>query len=71
MQTKQNEAGKNEGTDSVVGQAHRLPQLRQAERLPYNSKKVFVSGELHPDIRVPFFVIPSGVEGSLAISACI
>jgi hypothetical protein len=27
-----------------------------------NSKKTYVSGKLHPDIRVPFFVIPSEVE---------
>ena len=33
-----------------------------------NSKKTFVSGKLHPDIRVPFFVILSEVEGSLDIS---
>jgi len=30
-------------------------------RLP-NSKKVYVSGELHPDIQVPSSVIPSEVE---------
>src|SRR6201986_3365474 len=42
--------------NSVVGQAHRLPtdETGQAERPPYNSKKVYVAGELHPDLRVPF-----------------
>jgi phosphomethylpyrimidine synthase len=40
----------------VVGQAHRLPgdETGQAERRPYNSRKVYVAGSLHPDIRVPF-----------------
>jgi len=33
-----------------------------------NSKKNYVSGKQHPDIRVPFFVILSEVEGSLDIS---
>jgi hypothetical protein len=33
-----------------------------------NSRKIYVIGKLHPDIRVPFFVIPSEVEGSLDIS---
>jgi hypothetical protein len=33
-----------------------------------NSGKVYVAGEIHRDIRVPFFVIPSEVEGSLDIS---
>ena len=36
-----------------------------------NSKKTYVSGKLHPDIRVPFFVIPSEIEGSLDISVCL
>jgi phosphomethylpyrimidine synthase len=40
----------------VVGQTHRLPgdETGQAERPPYNSRKVYVAGSLHPDIRVPF-----------------
>ena len=33
-----------------------------------NSQKVYGSGKIHPDIRVPFFVIPSEVEGSLDLS---
>jgi hypothetical protein len=33
-----------------------------------NSRKVYVSGKSHPDIRVPFSVIPSEVEGSFDIS---
>jgi len=36
-----------------------------------NSRKVYVNGEIHPDIRVPFLVIPSEVEGSLDISVCL
>jgi hypothetical protein len=32
-----------------------------------NANKVYVPGVLHPDIRVPFFVIPSEVERSLDI----
>jgi phosphomethylpyrimidine synthase len=43
MNTKGNGAGKNGGTTSVSS----------SEQLP-NSKKVYVSGKLHPDIRVPF-----------------
>jgi hypothetical protein len=31
-----------------------------------NSKKTCVPGKLHPDIRVPFFVIPSEVENRAA-----
>ncbi|HEX4641051.1 MAG TPA: phosphomethylpyrimidine synthase ThiC [Chthoniobacterales bacterium] len=47
----------NGASDSiVVGQAHRLPEdeARQAERPPYNSKKIYIAGALHPDLRVPF-----------------
>jgi len=33
-----------------------------------NSRRIYAKGEIHPDIRVPFFVIPSEVEGSLDIS---
>ena len=33
-----------------------------------NSRRIYVGGKLHPDIRVPLFVIPSEVEGSLDIS---
>jgi len=33
-----------------------------------NSKKIYVPGKLHPDIRVPLFVMSSGVETSLTIS---
>ncbi len=48
--------------NSVVGRAQNaspartLPtnEERQAERPPYNSKKIYVSGKLHPEIRVPF-----------------
>ena len=32
-----------------------------------NSKKVYVAGKQHVDLRVPCSVIPSGVEGSLPI----
>ena len=34
-----------------------------------NSKKTYVSGRLHPDIRVPFSVIPSEVENRAARDA--
>src|SRR6476469_3984008 len=45
-----------DASNSVVGQAHRLPtdETGQAERPPYNSKKIYRPGELHPDLRVPF-----------------
>ena len=33
-----------------------------------NSRKVYVAGEIHRDIRVPFLVIPREAEGSLDIS---
>ena len=33
-----------------------------------NSRRIYAKGEIHPDIRVPFFVIPSEVEGSLDTS---
>ena len=36
-----------------------------------NSTKTFVSGKLYPNVRVPFSVIPSEVEGSLDISVCL
>src|SRR5947209_14172281 len=40
----------------VVGQAHRLPtdESRQAKRPPYNSKKIYVPGQIHSDLHVPF-----------------
>jgi hypothetical protein len=34
-----------------------------------NSKKIYVSGKLHPDVRVPFSVIPSEVENRAAREA--
>jgi phosphomethylpyrimidine synthase len=48
--------------NSVVGQAQNaspartMPpnEARQAERPPYNSCKIYVSGSLHADLRVPF-----------------
>jgi phosphomethylpyrimidine synthase len=62
---KTNGAHENGGTtsvsshgSSVVGQAPRLPEEiekdRQAERPPYNSRKVYVRGKQHVDLRVPF-----------------
>jgi hypothetical protein len=36
-----------------------------------NSRKIYVGGKIHPDIRVPSSVIPSEVEGSLDISVSI
>ena len=46
----------NGGSKPILGQAHRLPtdEARQAVRLPYNSKKIYLPGSLHPDLRVPF-----------------
>src|SRR5205085_4548301 len=43
-------------SNSVVGQAHRLPtdESRQAERPPYNSKKIYIPGQIHPDLHVQF-----------------
>jgi hypothetical protein len=40
----------------VVGQAHRLPgdEAGQAERPPYNSRKIYLAGSRHPNVRVPF-----------------
>ena len=29
-----------------------------------NSKKSYVAGELHPDLRIPLFVIPSAAENT-------
>src|SRR5436305_10446078 len=43
MHTKKNGAGKNGGTTSVSS----------SDQLP-NSRKIFVAGKIHPDIRVPF-----------------
>src|SRR5207237_21794 len=43
MHTKKNGAGKHGGTTSVSS----------SDQLP-NSRKIFVAGKIHPDIRVPF-----------------
>jgi hypothetical protein len=42
--------------------------VHSVEKSLPNSRKVYLSGKLHPGIRVPSFVIPSEVEGSLTIS---
>jgi hypothetical protein len=55
--TSENANGEN-SVDSVHSVVKPLP----------NSQKIYVNGEIHPDIRVPFSVIPSEVEGSLDIS---
>jgi hypothetical protein len=41
-----------------------------SDTLP-NSKKVYVAGKQHVDLRVPSFVMSSGVETSLTISLII
>jgi len=37
------------------------------ERSLSSSRKIYVNGRLPADVRVPCFVIPSGVEGPLTI----
>src|SRR5947209_20228582 len=64
MHTKKNGSDKNGETravvsDSSVGEAAGFPSNnnRDANSVPYSfpkSRKVFVSGKIHPDIRVPF-----------------
>jgi phosphomethylpyrimidine synthase len=62
MNTKKKRAKRNGGTPSVssqngsVGEAASFPskQHRDANSVSYNSKKIYVPGKLHPDIRVPF-----------------
>ena len=55
------------GTSDIEGKAATGSGERGGGRSSFNSKKIYVSGKLHPDIRVPFSVIPSEVEGSLDI----
>ena len=52
----------------VIMIANKNPTQPDADVQLRNFTKVYVAGMLHPDIRVPFFVIPSEVEGSLDIS---
>jgi hypothetical protein len=56
------------GTSDIEGKAATGSGERGGSRSSFNSKKTYVSGGLHPDIQVPFSVIPSEVEGSLDIS---
>jgi phosphomethylpyrimidine synthase len=50
MDTKKN------GDGSSVGEAASFPsgKNRDASSVSYNSRKIFVAGKLHPDIRIPF-----------------
>jgi hypothetical protein len=42
--------------------------VHSVEKSLPNSRKVYLNGKLHPEMRVPSFVIPREVEGSLTIS---
>ena len=53
--------------ENVNGE-HSVDSVHSVEKPLPNSRTIYVGGKLHSDIRVPFFVIPSEVEGSLDIS---
>jgi hypothetical protein len=55
-------------TSENVNGEHSVDPVHSVEKPLPNSRRVYVGGELHSDVRVPFFVIPSEVEGSLDIS---
>jgi hypothetical protein len=55
-------------TDSNGSNLRKSAQSADEPSALPNSRKVYVAGEIHRDMRVPFFVIPSKVEGSLDIS---
>jgi hypothetical protein len=62
MQTNSNGAETDNGSGpSRTGSSDTLP----------NSKKIYVAGKQHVDLRVPSFVMSSGVETSLTISLII
>src|SRR5881398_825230 len=46
--------GKNGGTSSVSSHNEENPSASATSAVLPNSKKVYVAGKLHPDIRVPF-----------------
>ncbi len=53
------------GTSDIEGKTATGSGERGGSQTSFNSRKIY---EIHPDIRVPFSVIPSEVEGSLDIS---
>ena len=55
-------------TSGNVNGEHSVDSVHSVEKPLQNSRRIYVGGKLYPDIRVPFFVIPSEVEGSLDIS---
>jgi hypothetical protein len=56
---------KKSGTSDSVNSVHSV------ENPLSNSRKVYVAGKLHLDLRVPSFVMSSEVETSLTISLII
>jgi diacylglycerol kinase family enzyme len=50
-------SGNLDSADSV----HSVENNGSASRTSPNSRKVYIDGELHRDIRVPLFVIPSEI----------
>jgi hypothetical protein len=70
MSTKKNGADKNGGSTSARHAEAGRRRVSSSDQLPH-SKKIYLSGSLHVDLRMPYFVIPSGVEGSLTVSLVI
>ena len=56
------------GMSDIEGKAATGSGERSGSRASFNSRRIYVGGKRHRDIRVPLFVIPSEVEGSLDIS---
>jgi phosphomethylpyrimidine synthase len=54
MSTKRNGAGKNGGTRAVVSHNREDQSESALSAVLPNSKKIYVSGKIRPDIRVPF-----------------
>jgi hypothetical protein len=60
----------NGATETAVNSESFREQAGSGYNLP-NSRKIYLAGKQHADLRVPFFVMSSGVETSLTSSLII